>query len=566
MSRKSSRKSGANGYFIGFLVGLVVVIAAACFLVWLVFTDFIDIGGASATPAPAAHTLRVAYSPEKERLFTALINAFNSQGLSASDGVPLRVEGVPMEPRTMVEAALNGEFQALSPDSSLWLSQIERAWDEHTGGEGTLIIGQSVRYAVSPVVIIMWRDVAESLGWPQAAIGWDDLMQLAQAQPDFAWSHASTSTTSGLLATLAEFYAGAGKTRSLTIQDVQSQQTLDFVTAIERTVRFYGQGEWDVARQIDVQMKQDGTRYLDAFVGQEQLVLYLNDLGHDVVAIYPAEGAMWADHPLALLENQTLSDAQRLTFQRFAAGIAAQEAQQTVIAAGYRPADLDIDLMSEDSPFTGTDAVDPTQPRTGLQIPGAQVVEVVKDVYWYTKRPTDVYLVVDTSGSMEGEKMERTRDALYAFLEGIRGDRDRVGLVEFYGEVKVLTALERTTPDYRSELQRHFGSLLAGGETALLDGVLTAYGMLQKEGNREHISAIVVMTDGVENASRISLSRLTQQLSLESDVPVVVFAIAYGDDADYNTLEAIVSATNGRVWEGTPETIRNLYQIISTYF
>jgi Ca-activated chloride channel family protein len=569
-SRRSTgrtRKSGgASCVGVTCLAVLIVLVASGLSLLWGIIDLAQFPGIAQPTPAPSAQDLRVAYSPEKEDLFRDLVDNFNAQNLSAQDEPRLRVRGIPMDPSAMLDAALAGEIDALSPDSSLWLGQVDRAWADYVGDENALVVGQSVRYAVSPVVIIMWRDVAQSMGWPGHAIGWTDVMNRAQADSDFAWSHASTSTASGLLATLAEFYAGAGKTRDLTIQDVQAQLTLDYVGAIESTVRFYGQGEWDVARQIDAQTRESGTRYLDAFVGQEQLVIYLNQLGHDLVAVYPVEGALWVDHPLALLETGQLSDVQRLTFQQFATYVTSPEAQQAVMGAGYRPADLSIDLEHEGSPFAETDAVDPTQPRTGLQVPGAQVVGVVQDVWWYTKRPTDVYLVVDTSGSMDGEKLDGVRDALYTFLEGIRGNRDRVGLVEFYDDSHLLAGLEQLTPEYGDRLRRTFGSLRAGGETALLDGVRMAYERLQTEGDRDHINAIVAMTDGIENSSRTSLRDLTGLLSRESRVPVVVFAIAYGDDADYQTLQAIVSSTDGRVWEGTPETIRNLYRTISTYF
>jgi hypothetical protein len=52
----------------------------------------------------------------------------------------------------------------------------------------------------------------------------------------------------------------------------------------------------------------------------------------------------------------------------------------------------------------------------------------------------------------------------------------------------------------------------------------------------------------------------------ETGVPVVVFAIAYGQDADYGTLRVLAEATDGQVYEGTLETIRQLYKILSTYF
>jgi Ca-activated chloride channel family protein len=107
---------------------------------------------------------------------------------------------------------------------------------------------------------------------------------------------------------------------------------------------------------------------------------------------------------------------------------------------------------------------------------------------------------------------------------------------------------------------------VAQGDTALLDGVDEAYQRLQNLGDTERINAIVVMTDGRENYSSISLRSLVRKLGQDSNVQVVVFCIAYGEDADLDTLEAIAEPTGGRVLIGDPETIRELYRILSTYF
>jgi hypothetical protein len=42
---------------------------------------------------------------------------------------------------------------------------------------------------------------------------------------------------------LAEFYAGAGLTRGLTVDAATDPATLDYVQAVEATVRFYGENE-----------------------------------------------------------------------------------------------------------------------------------------------------------------------------------------------------------------------------------------------------------------------------------------------------------------------------------
>jgi Ca-activated chloride channel family protein len=492
-----------------------------------------------------------------------LVNDFNDQAYQIPNGLPMRVELVEMEPEAMIDAAVAGEFQAMTPDSSVWLPQLDALWAERTGDERAFIVGQTVYYAISPVVIGMWRDVAVEMGYGERPLGWADLLARAQSDPDFKWSHPSTASASGLLATLAEFYAGANKTWGLTAADVQAPATLDYVGRIERTVRYYGEGEWPIVQRV----VSEGRDYLDAFVSQEQLVIWANEQGADLVAIYPVEGSLWGDHPLVLLETPDLTGAQRQIFAQLISHLRAEPAQQTVLAAGYRPAEPSIPLDGPGSPLTPANGVDPTQPQTALQIPGGSVVQVVRDVWWYTKRHTNVILVVDTSGSMEGDKIRNVKEALRAFIEQIKGPEEAVGLVEFYSYVDVLTPLNELSVN-RDELLRDVDSLIADGDTALLDAVFEAYKALQGLGDAERINAIVVMTDGRENYSQISLGRLTDYMRQgnQTGVPVIVFAIAYGGDADYGTLRALAEATGGQVYEGTLETIRQLYKILSTYF
>jgi len=268
-----------------------------------------------------------------------------------------------------------------------------------------------------------------------------------------------------------------------------------------------------------------------------------------------------------LLETPTLTANQRLTFQHLREFLSSEEAQATVLAHGYRPADLTIPLDSHDSPLTAANGVDPRQPQTTLQMPSPAVVEVVRNVWWYTKRHTNVYLVVDTSGSMEGEKLEAAREALSVFLSQIKGDLERVGMVEFSTQVNNIIPLNELQHN-RAELEDAVSELYAAGDTALLDSVRAAYVRLQQANNVERINAIVAMTDGRENASLISLRQLAREIEQdnESGVPVVIFCIAYGRDADYNVLDTLAEASGGQVRQGDLETIRELYKILSTYF
>jgi Ca-activated chloride channel family protein len=210
--------------------------------------------------------------------------------------------------------------------------------------------------------------------------------------------------------------------------------------------------------------------------------------------------------------------------------------------------------------------VDPRQPQTTLQVPSAAVVQVVQNVWWYTKRPTNVYLVVDTSGSMRGVKLERTREALQAFVSQIRGDRDQVGLIEFGSGVKRFEPLRPLDDRSRQELAGQIDGMEADGQTALIDAVWEAYGNLQGTGDTEAINALVVMTDGRENNSAYSTSDLQLRFEQEQAVTVVVFTIAFGSDADMGLLQHIARIGNGQFRRADETDIEELYRIISTYF
>ena len=566
MKRKRNRRSTIWVILAAACI-VMIVVCASCAVVYRAVTNLFPSSEPLPTsePGDSGGTLMVAFSPEKKALFEELVRGFNAQKLKTDQDEWMTVRSVELEPEAMIEGALGGDFQAMSPDVSIWLDQLDRDWMVQTGGESPLV-GETVRYAVSPVVIAMWEDVARSFGYPESDIGWGDILFKAQNDASFKWSHPSTTSASGLLATLAEFYAGAGKTRGLTIEDTQHQATLDYVGAIEKTVRYYGEGEWAVVQQA----LEKGPAYLDAFVCQEQLIIYFNSQANApgrLVAIYPVEGSLWEDHPLTLLETPDLTDEQRVVFGHFRDYVTSQEAQMLILSYGYRPADLSIRLNDPASPIKPENGVNPAEPQTTLQVPSPAVVEVVRDAWWYTKRHTNVYLVVDTSGSMRGDKLANAQEALRVFLDQIKGDMERVALVEFSSQVNSLIPLDDLSQN-RAKLEVTIEGLEAGGDTALLDAINTAYVRLQELNDRERINAIIAMTDGRENKSNISSRELTQKMRVgnERGVPIVLFCIAYGDDADYGTLENLAEATDGQVRTGDLESIRQLYKILSTYF
>jgi Ca-activated chloride channel family protein len=591
MSRQSRQRSSAEqarrNRNIWIAVGAVLVAMLICASsavsggMWVLGLFGGDEEDTPATPSWAADSaeLTIAVSPVMEPVMQEMASSFNSLDLRTPDNKKMTVWIMPVVPEQMVEDVLGlPTYQAVSPDSSLWLDQLEQEWAARQADSSTdtqIPIGQrrvsaQTRYAVSPIVIAAWEPVARELGWPNRPVGWQEIQEKATEDPNFKWNHSATNNASGLLATLAEFYAGAGLTRGLTVEAATDQKTLDYVQAVEGTVRFYGEGEEVIMERL----AEEGRNFLDAFVAQERSVIDWNsrNANDPLVAIYPAEGTLWADHPLALLElgaqphELAVTDNQRLTYQAFADFLLAPDTQERFLSLGYRPADLAVKLDSENSPFTSSEFVDWRQPQTTLQMPSPSVIEVVRNVWYYTKRPTNVYLVVDTSGSMEGDKIVRAREALAAFVQQIQGDRDRLGVVEFGSGTKNFLPLRVMDEESRNDTLAIINEMEAYGGTALVDAVYAAVSDIAAQDDPTAINAIVVMTDGQENESYYRMYDLEQLLDNSPGVRPVIFTIAFGNDADEPLLTEMARIGQGQFRRANETDIEELYRIISTYF
>jgi Ca-activated chloride channel family protein len=409
----------------------------------------------------------------------------------------------------------------------------------------------------------MWESMAQEMGHPGADLGWEDLMERATADPEFKWSHPAATTASGLLATTAEFYAGAGKLANLTSEDLEAEATIEYVKSIEATVGRYGGESED---KVVARLLEEGGHPLDAFVAQEQLVIYfnLNAQGEKLVAIYPKEGTFWMDHPLVLLEGPWVTAEQRRAFRTFAEFVAEPEQQRLVLGEGYRPVELTVSLDEEGSLIRPEYNVDPAEPKTLLKVPSPGVMAGIREVWRLTKRPANIYVVVDTSGSMQGDKIAGAKEALLSFIEQIETDRDRVALVAFSGDVRETVALG-TLAENRESLKSSVSGLQATGDTALYDAVIFAYDRLQEQSDPERINAIVAMTDGQDTSSSGSLEGILSTVAA-AGTPVLIFTVAYGDDADTEVLQRIAEAGDGQAYTSDPETVRKLYELIVQFF
>lgn len=506
-------------------------------------------------PSLPENTLRIAYTPDKEDLFLDLVMAFNAQ--RPPEMPP--IEAIPVEMSAMLRGAVSEQYGAISPDSSVWLEEVDRLWQERNPDALSLTsTGNIARYALSPLVIATWESRAETLEGAEDGIGWVDMMTTVQSDPTFRWTHPSISTATGLLAVTAQFYSGAGKFENLSVEDLNVQENIDYVTEIGRTVNRYGA---ESEERVIMRILASGGYPLDAFVTQEQKVIYFNQNtpGEKLTAIYPSEGTFFMDHPLVLLDGPWVTPEQQRVFRAFADFVAEPEQQQMVLEAGYRPATIGATLDQAGTLITAENNVDPNEPRTLLQVPSPGVLEGIRDLWSLTKKPANIYLVVDTSGSMDGEKLSGAKGALLSFIDQIQGEQDQVALLEFNDRVRVLSPL---APLDEERMSQDIRNLEAGGGTLLYDAIAFALNELENEQGEDRINVVVAMTDGQSDGELVTVESVLR----EGELPVIIFTVGYGEDADLDVLERIAQLGEGEAYPSDPETINQLYELLSAYF
>lgn len=150
-----------------------------------------------------------------------------------------------------------------------------------------------------------------------------------------------------------------------------------------------------------------------------------------------------------------------------------------------------------------------------------------------------VVLLVDTSGSMRGTPLKDAKAAATRFV-GALGQGAQVAIIAFSDKPHIVAPFT----DSRSALNGAIGTLSAGGETALYDGLASSAQLVAPLQSSSRTS-IVILSDGGDT---VSSAKLSQVLSRFKGLNTPVYAVAL-KSKDYNpsALGLLTSSTNGHL-------------------
>jgi len=158
----------------------------------------------------------------------------------------------------------------------------------------------------------------------------------------------------------------------------------------------------------------------------------------------------------------------------------------------------------------------------------------------------DLICVIDVSGSMYGEKLQKVKESL-RILISLMDEKDRICLILFESTAKNFFNLEFLTKKNKDILEEKINTIYSGGGTNILSGLEMAVEVIKSETyNEKRVSSILLLSDGCDNKSNdAELANSLKQLTKGLGLSFTLHTFGYGDDHDAKVMNKLANLRDG---------------------
>ncbi len=172
--------------------------------------------------------------------------------------------------------------------------------------------------------------------------------------------------------------------------------------------------------------------------------------------------------------------------------------------------------------------------------------------------PKDLLLVLDRSGSMEGEKFQQVQQASRYILEHLNGE-DRFNIISFSTGISSYASRLRPANEVDQALS-WLGGLSAGGSTDINRALLEAAAMIDVE----RPAYLIFLTDGLPTEGVMDSPSILANFSANAPENLRLFTFGVGYDVDTVLLDSLSQEHHGRSSYVQPGM--SLGEILSTFY
>ncbi|MCA1904144.1 MAG: VWA domain-containing protein [Cyanobacteria bacterium KgW148] len=561
-----------------------VVVGATVVLLWGC-NQLPQIGNNQAAPSLK---IKLLFGSALKEFCTQAEQKISQQPIKLNDGTPIGIicdvrgtGDVVNETIALAQQLKSGTIKAedprfptlISTDGEIYLTQLDYEINRLFPGQKYIPdVTEAPLLASSPMVLMVPENLAAPIqkiaNAPYRALvnakTFKDLDPSAPAQAINFVHTAPNRSNSGLQTLVTQFVEVSGKRpEQLTVADVKQYQNQ--VAKIQSKVTRYGISTGSLARA----MAQNGPFWASLGSVYESSVIEANSNLQPgqtrFKAVYPK--STFSSNMRAILPNAPwVSSAEKEAGEKVIEFLRSPEIQQMASELGLRPGVPGIS-GSRFSPEFGVDS----QPNyDSLRSPRPEVVDaMIKSWVEVVKKPSLVVAVIDSSGSMSGNKLPTVQAALQNYVNSL-GPKDKLALIDFDSEVRPPVLIDGSAQGKNKGLE-FIAGLKANGGTRLYDATLEARNWLRQNLRPNAINAVIVLTDGEDSGSRVSLDRLSQELQksgFTSDERIAFFTIGFGNDGEFNAaaLQKIAQLNGGYYSKGDPQTIAQVMANLQTEF
>ena len=164
-----------------------------------------------------------------------------------------------------------------------------------------------------------------------------------------------------------------------------------------------------------------------------------------------------------------------------------------------------------------------------------------------SRPPMNVAIVIDHSGSMQGEKITRARDAAVGLVERL-GPNDRAALVQYDDDAELMIPMTTSDPAGRARLVQAIKTIQDAGGTNLGGGLTLGRDEILRNLQPERVNRVILLSDGNANIGITDIPSLSRLSSDASEKGVRITTIGLGTDYNEDLMEQVADHGRGQYY------------------